>query len=69
MALRFERATAKRLKTWMVICRMASLFRKEDRAERAARKSWRSSEVIFQRRPYLFAAVIKRGRSTDKEAG
>lgn len=60
VALRFDRATATRLKVWRLINRLASIFRDEDRREREGRASWRPPAAIIERRPYLRADVLQR---------
>lgn len=62
MAMRFDRAAAKRLQVWRALCRMASHFHAEDARDRAARPSWRAPAKILERRPYLLATTIT-GRS------
>lgn len=62
MALRHDRATATLLKVWRLINRLASIYRDEDRAERAGRRSWRHPAEIIARRPYLKADVLRPSR-------
>lgn len=59
MALRYDRETAKVLKVWRLLNRMAAIFREEDEKEREGRPSWRSPRAIIDRRPYLTANVFK----------
>lgn len=58
MALRYDRALARRLKIWRLLCRMAMQFRAEDQAARAGRPSWRDPRLVLAERPYLSAAVL-----------
>lgn len=64
MALRFDRTTATTLKVLTLISRLASIYRAEDRAERAGRLSWRAPAAILERRPYLKAEVLSPVRRT-----
>lgn len=60
MALRYDRETAKTLKVWRAFCRLAAMFRAEDKADREGRKSWRHPKKIIERRPYIVATVVGR---------
>lgn len=60
MALRHDRAIAKSLKVWKLICRLAAIFRDEDMRGRRGRKSWRSAAEVIERRPYLRADLMQK---------
>jgi hypothetical protein len=62
MALRYERRTAYPMGLFGIISRAAAMFRREDLAERAGRKSWRAPSDILERRPYLRATILQQGR-------
>jgi hypothetical protein len=64
MTSRYERKLAKKLKLWRMICRLAMDFRREDRDQRAGRKSWGDAREVIRQRPYLHAVVV-----TDNAAG
>jgi len=53
MVLRFDRPLAKLLGVYQLVCRMASVFREEDRAKREGRRSWRRPQAVIEERPYL----------------
>lgn len=55
MAHRFERDAAKALGVFQAVNRLASNFRDEDKARRAARRSWRKPETVMSEKPYLKA--------------
>lgn len=59
MALRHDRKTATLLKVWRLLNRCAAIYRREDRAERAGRSSWRHPAEILTRRPYLKAEILR----------
>ncbi|KQU77724.1 transcriptional regulator [Mesorhizobium sp. Root102] len=59
MAHRFDRATAKDLRVFQAINRMASNFRQEDRSERAGRQSWRRPSAVLDERPYLRSVTTR----------
>ncbi|WP_341874477.1 hypothetical protein [Methylobacterium nodulans] len=58
MAFRFQRPLARALKLLSALNRLASLYREEDRRERAGRPSWRAPEVVLASRPYLRAVRL-----------
>lgn len=62
MVLRFDRGRAVHLRVWTLMCRMASLFRQDDWSERDGRRSWLPAEQVIERKPYLHAMVVHRGR-------
>ncbi len=64
MACRFERTLASKLRLWGCLARLASGFRDEDARQRAGRRSWRPPGEVLERRPYLTARVLVRGRIT-----
>lgn len=63
MVWRFDRSRSKALRIWTLLCRMAMLFREDDMHQRAGRRSWSAAEHVIDRKPYLLATVVKRGRS------
>jgi hypothetical protein len=64
MAYRFERTLAAQLGLWQAINRLAGDFRREDKAQRDGRKSWRDPRRVMEERPYLKAQVtqVRAGR-------
>jgi hypothetical protein len=60
MALRYDRPGCAGLGVWKALCRLAMLFREEDVADRAGRKSWRSPKHVLGRRTDIFATVVAR---------
>ena len=62
MALRHDRQTATLLKVWRLLNRCAAIYREEDRAARAGRRSWRDPAEILARRPYLKAEILRPAR-------
>lgn len=53
MAHRFDRASAQDLGVLQAMNRMASVWREEDKARRAGRRSWRDTREVLAERPYL----------------
>lgn len=64
MAHRFDRSHAQQLRVFQAINRLASNYRREDKADRAGRRSWRKPEDVLDTRPYLRAIStgIRAGR-------
>lgn len=62
MCLRWDRAVASKLKVWTLICRLASRYRAEDRAERDGRPSWKPPQVIRERHVPDSAVVVPQWR-------
>ena len=62
MAMRFERGRARLLSLYTALCRAASLFRDQDVAERAGRRSWGDPAEVLARRPYLRAKMMVKAR-------
>lgn len=54
MTVRYDRDKATLFKVWRTINRLAALFREQDRAERAGRRSWRRIEAIRDGKPFLW---------------
>ncbi|MFN3549265.1 MAG: transcriptional regulator [Mesorhizobium sp.] len=54
MTIRYDRQRATLFKVWRTINRLAALFREQDRAERANRRSWRRIEAIRDGKPFLW---------------
>lgn len=46
MAMRYERGFAKTRGIWAIACRLAEMWRDEDKAQRDGRKSWSAAKVI-----------------------
>jgi hypothetical protein len=63
MAVRYDRHRATHLKLWTLLCRMAALCRAADFSERQGRRSWSPPEQVIDRKPYLLAVVVHRGRA------
>lgn len=63
MAHRFERDEAKARGVFQAINRLASDFRREDRALRAGRRSWRRTEIVLGERPHLKAIQYRMGNA------
>ncbi|WP_244621760.1 hypothetical protein [Neomesorhizobium albiziae] len=55
MVARFQREEATTNKVWRAINRLASRFRDEDKAYRAARRSWRRLRAVKETKPLLWA--------------
>lgn len=53
MAHRFDRANAQALGVLQAMNRLASVWREEDKARRAGRRSWRATRDVLAERPYL----------------
>lgn len=66
MALRHDRKAATLLKVWTLLSRCAAIYREEDRAERAGRRSWRDPAEILKRRPYLRAEVLLQSQGSPR---
>jgi hypothetical protein len=62
MVWRFDRARCKALRIWTLLCRMAALFREDDWNARGGRRSWSPAEQVLERKAYLHAVVVHRGR-------
>lgn len=58
MAMRYDRAEAKRLGVWASMCRMGQQMREEDQRERDGRKSWREPKDVLSDRPDLRAVRL-----------
>lgn len=65
MAWRFQRNLATGLKVLRAICRLASDFRAEDRAERAGRLSWRHPNKIKHAKGQLFRDYLTAAKHSD----
>lgn len=68
MVLRFDRERAKFLRVFQALCRLASNWRREDRARRAGRRSWRKPEDVLETRGYLRAISIYDGTGRGRGA-
>jgi hypothetical protein len=62
MAMRFDRPLAKQFKVWVMLCRMAADFRKEDVEARAGRKSWRHPKIVLSRHTHLHSVTLVSSR-------
>jgi hypothetical protein len=60
MINRHERETAKALRIWFLITRLAMYWREQDERERAGRKSWLPARKAVEATMWAFATVIKR---------
>ena len=63
MTARFDRPLAAKLKVWGWLARLATAYRDDDRREREGRPSWRHPREIAERRPYITAPILDRGRA------
>lgn len=61
MAHRFDRDNARSLHVLSMLNRLASIYREDDRRERAGRRSWTPPDVVADRAPHLRAVVLHRG--------
>ena len=52
MALRFERTAAEEAGIWSAMCRLASIWREEDRTQTEA-PSWANWKAYLERNPHL----------------
>lgn len=59
MALRWDRQTAATLGLFQAINRLASDYRRQDREERAGRRSWRRPADVLAERPHLKASAYR----------
>lgn len=70
MAWRYERALAKKLGLFAIMCRMAMLWRAEDKRERQGRNSWQRPGRITSKLPVVmqstdtYQSAEKIGRTT-----
>ena len=55
MTMRYDRAEAKRLGVWALMCRMGQQMREEDQRDREGRQSWRKPDDVLKERPDLRA--------------
>lgn len=64
MAHRFDRQRAQELGVFQAINRLASIYRSEDVADRAGRRSWRPPAAVLDERPFLksISTKIRSGR-------
>ena len=59
MAHRFERKEAQELRVLQAMNRLASNWRRQDREQRGARRSWRRTQDVLDTRPYLRAVAVQ----------
>lgn len=60
MVLRFDRTRGKYLHVWTMLCRAATLFRRDDLDHRDGRRSWSPAEHALARTPQLLTAPGRR---------
>lgn len=60
MEWRYDRTVAGKVKTFARLCTVLSNFRREDREQRAGRRSWRPSRHVLERRPDLLNQTLIR---------
>ncbi|ADU12000.1 hypothetical protein [Asticcacaulis excentricus] len=63
MTLRYDRKLAKKIGLWSLICRAVAHWHAEDEAERNGRASYSPPEVVIQKTPHLFSAVVVKRRA------
>jgi hypothetical protein len=58
MVMRHNRAAAKDLGAWTLLCRMAAAFKAVDDRDRNGRRSWDDVGKVKSRNPYLSATIV-----------
>lgn len=65
MSWRYERPLAKRLRLFLVICRLCAQWRREDDIQRGGRPSWPNIRTFLARNTRFFAERIVPGERRD----